>query len=532
MARRAREPVDIAEMMRGLATNIDAQALKPNILAYVPLAKQKMFHESRDYLRMYIGGNRSGKSYGSVAEDIWWASKTHPFRTLPEGPIRGRVVAVDIERGVNEILLPIFKTLIAPSMLVDGKWESSYKEGAHKLFFRNGSTIEFMSYEQSVEKFAGTSRHWIHYDEEPPKEIFNENQARLVDTAGSSWISMTPVEGATWLFDDIYEPALEAEDKIMLLDGTYYIAPVWRTPSKNITVIEIDTNENTHLDADAQKRYFDSLTPEERAARKRGTFVTIGGKVFKNFQIATHVNTNEIVPGKLQREGWQIYTSVDHGWNNPTAWLWHAVSPQGQVVTFAEHYESEMTIEEHALVVHGKEAEWKLDTENIIRTGDPAMHQHSGITGTTIIQEYAKHGLYVYTESVPTDRGIGIARMQQYFRVREETGVPTWTIHESCQRFISELRKLKWAQRRAKSSRDNYNKEETVHKKDDHAFDSAKYFATFLDDLTPDGNNVPEQRTPSQPGAILRYDEALHLSLKGSQAKSADSMWTTLESFS
>jgi hypothetical protein len=28
------------------------------------------------------------------------------------------------------------------------------------------------------------------------------------------------------------------------------------------------------------------------------------------------------------------------GWNNPTAWLWHAVGPNGDIVTFAEHYQA------------------------------------------------------------------------------------------------------------------------------------------------------------------------------------------------
>ena len=27
-------------------------------------------------------------------------------------------------------------------------------------------------------------------------------------------------------------------------------------------------------------------------------------------------------------------------WNNPTAWLWHAVAPDGRIYTFGEHYRS------------------------------------------------------------------------------------------------------------------------------------------------------------------------------------------------
>lgn len=527
-----------AELLQELSRRINQQTRKPNILGYQPHAKQLYFHKAMQKLLLYIGGNRSGKSYGAVAQDIWYASGTHPYIEIPNEQIRGRVVAVDFERGVKEIILPIFKSLCPPTYLKGGSWETAWKESERKLYFKyNDSYIEFMSYEQETDKFAGTSRHFIHYDEEPPMNVFNECQARLVDTEGRAWISMTPVEGMTWLYDKIYAAAENAEGKTYLLEGNEEIGPVWEVPERphRITVIEVGMNENPHLSAEAREDYLATLDADERAARSKGHFVQTAGKVFKSFQIETHVRTEDFDPKWAQRNGWQIYTSTDHGWNNPTAWLWHAVAPEGdgRVITFAEHYASEMLIEDHAAKVKAMEEAWGLDRTEIIRTGDPAMKQHSAITGTSVLFEYEKCGLSIYVDSVPKDPAVGIARMQAYFRLRRfpmgETVVeqPMWMIDSSCVNLISELRKLRWKTYTSKKIRYENNNQEQVHKKDDHAFDSAKYFATFLADLAPQ----KEMATSLGKPARLDYDDHLSAMLREADRKEEKTAWTVMETY-
>lgn len=510
----------ISDLLLLASKQLKQQATKPNILGYEPHHKQQFFHSMQERRRLYIGGNRSGKSYGSVAEDIWWASGTHPHIPIkelwPNEQIRGRVVAVDYERGVEKIIIPLFKSLCPPTYLRGGSWDKAWSTKERTLYFAyNDSFIEFMSYEQATEKFAGTSRHFIHFDEEPPKNIYQECLARLVDTLGRSWISMTPVEGMTWVYDDMYSKAEESEEKKVFVEGTQSVGPVWSgTIAEGVTlgVVEVEMNENPHLTTEAINEYLAGLDADDRLARQKGRFVQVAGKVFKNFSVETHVTAEDVNPKELQRSGWQIYTSTDHGWNAPTAWLWHAVAPEpdGQVITFSEHFAAEMTIAEHAAVVIAREEEWGLDRENIIRTGDPAMHQHTAVTGTTIVIEYAKHGLAIYTESIPVDRGIGIARMQEYFRVPEE-GKPKWRISNACPNFIRELKNLRWKMFTSKKIRDQNNPQEQVHKKDDHAFDSAKYFATFLPELAPEALAKAQPKDGS--AATMNYDEALRRSL-------------------
>jgi hypothetical protein len=200
--------------------------------------------------------------------------------------------------------------------------------------------------------------------------------------------------------------------------------------------------------------------------------------------------------------------SIDHGWNNPTAILWHAVAPNGDIYTFSEHYASEMTIQQHTDVILLREQMWEKEPE--LRTGDPAMKQKSGITGTSILEEYAQRGIYLSVEGVPRDVGIGIARMQQYIRVSPSTGKPKWYITESCPNLIREMKRLRWKKYASRKAQHDNNKTEQIHKKDDHTCDSARYFFTLMPDL---GGN-PDLDSPNLPmpeGAKVDNDYGIAL---------------------
>lgn len=516
------EPISLSKAFLELGDKLLVQAREPNILAYEPTFKQGFFHKADNYLRLYIGGNRSGKSYATVVEDIWWATGTHPFIDTPPPPIRGRVVAVDLLQGVGQIIVPLFKRLCPPAMLKGGSWEKAYSTYERTLTFANGSTIEFMSYEMKTEKFAGTSRHFVHFDEEPPKNVYDECMARIIDTEGSAWISMTPVEGMTWLYDSIYEPVRTSPEK-KVLHSDEENGSVYSCPTLDTAVIEVSSYENTHLSEKALTRYFSTQDEADREARSRGQFLQKSGKVFKTFSENTHVIPPVDNP-RATFKGWAIYTSVDHGWNNPTAWLWHAVSPKGLVITFAEHYKSEMTIMEHSTVVLGKEAVWRIDPD--YRTGDPAIKQTSGITGTSVLQEYAKHGVYISVDSVPREIEIGLEKMQQYFRLNEQ-GKPGWFITEDCPNFIREIKGLHYKKFVSKKAEYDNNKKEEVQKKDDHTYDSARYFATALPDLTPDVPVPTVQELPRH----LDYDEALWLAVRNEEHYRNETTWQVVEEY-
>lgn len=502
----AKKPqIDAADFLTKLSSQVKLQAVRPNVHGYRPHEKQELFHSNPARGRLYIGGNRSGKTTGGTVEDIWWLTGKHPYMQTPEPPVRGRVVGVDFLNGIEKILRPEMARWLPMSELKGGTWSTAYSKETRTLTLENGSTVEYMSYDQDLDKFAGTSRHFVHFDEEPPQDIFTENRARLIDTGGSWWMTMTPVEGMTWIYDDIYMPGKN-------------------DPSSNISVIEIDMTENPYLSEAEISGFMSGLSEDERMARIKGRFVSIGGLVHKDFDPERHV-----VDAMIPPLDWEWYVSLDHGYNNPTAILWHAVSPDGQVVTFGEHYERERTVDYHASVIHQRNAIYGRPPDYYV--SDPAISQRNGVTGTSIQQEYMEYGIAF----APGNNEVlsGVNRVNSYLKPAAN-GRPRWLITRNCRALIWEMQRLRWKTYATKKMQHQNNRMDQIHKKDDHACDSARYFFTMLPDLTPnnfgtvgpDGMVIMEARKGAEPVAG-RYDELLLKGLEQAKAKKPDpnTMW-------
>lgn len=453
----AKKPLDGSSPMDWLAEQLVSGVTKPNALTYRPHKKQVMFHNADAVGRLYIGGNRSGKSVGGIVEDIWWLTGTHPYRPTPKGQIRGRIVCVDFIQGIGKIIVPMLQQWIPKSALINGSWTDSYSKESRTLTLANGSFVELMTYEQDLASFAGTSRHFVHFDEEPPQDIFTECLLRLVDTNGSWWMTMTPVEGMSWIYDQIY------------LVGK-------RGDNHRVAVIEVDMMENPYLTQEGIDNAVSLMSSEDKEARLHGKFIQIGGLVYKKFDPDIHV-----IPSWKPQLGMDIYESMDHGYNNPTAFLWHAVTSDGDVITFGEHYEAERTVDYHADVVHRRRALYRVNP--ILTVGDPATAQRQGVTGTSIQTEYATRGIHIHPGN--NDVLVGVAKVASYLEPKKSDGKPRWFITEDCPNLINEMQRLRWKTWASKKMANRNNKYDQIHKKDDHACDSARYFFTIMPDLTP-----------------------------------------------
>lgn len=424
---------------------------RPTVHGYVPHEKQKIFHSARERGRLYIGGNRSGKTVGGIVEDIWRMRGYHPYQEIPPAPTYGRIVTVSYTEGIELIIKPELAKWLPPSDLINGSWEDSYSKQLRTLTLANGSTVELMSHDQKLEKFAGTARDWTHFDEEPPKAIFDECKMRLIDRSGCWYITMTPVEGMTWVYDDIYEPGL--------------------VPGGNIKVIIIDSAENPYISDLELEAALEGLDENEKKARKEGKFVQLGGLVFKSFNPDIHVIDIDSPPPVH----WTHYASMDHGFNNPTCWLWHAVSPSGSVITYDEIYANERLVSSFAREIHERNAEPGRRAPNIY-VGDPAIKQRNGQTGDSIQLSYSQLGIPIALGN--NDVHIGVEKMNRYLMSGK------WAINgKRCPNLIRELLRVRWKiYDQAKKRHDN-NPREEIHKKDDHAPDCARYFFSMMPDL-------------------------------------------------
>lgn len=506
----AKKQFDPDKFILELSEGLKDASRAPNIKKYKPHQKQYDFHTSRKKKKLYIGGNRSGKTTGGVTEAIWRATCTHPYR--PDlnalGPTRGRVIAVDFDNGVEKIIFPQYKQWIYPSALRGGSWDNAYDKALRTLNFANGSTIEFMSYSQDVDKFAGTSRHWVHFDEEPPHPIYAENMARLIDVDGDYWMTMTPLEGMNWVYDELYE------NNVNNADG-------------DVEVIEINTLENPYLSSSAIESFLGSVDQDEVQARIRGQFVTAGGKIFKNFDFkegGKHVLSAPIDDPVRYLRGpdWTWIMALDHGLNNPTAVLWAAIHYKGYVVVFDEHYRSDWTIAQHAAAIKLKIKEHGRVPD--IMVADPSIQNRQAISGTSIHTEYAKLGLGFMLGQ--NDVKSGLLRVKRYLGELPYTGTPEphplfgdahilrtafvgtervnlysgLRISPKCQMLIHEMKRYRWKTYTNKKLAYENNSYEEPHKKDDHACDALRYMLMSQPDLF--AQDTKEQSTGGRKGAV------------------------------
>jgi phage terminase large subunit-like protein len=453
-------------MLRETVQALNQQAEKPNLYAYVPHDKQKIFHEDPRFGRLFIGGNQSGKTTASVVEAIWWCIKKHPYRKFHTmGPIHGRIVVVDFLEGMEKIVLPELQRWVPLIELKNESWLDSWDSYRRTLTFANGSTIEFLSYEQDLEKHAGTKRNFIYFDEEPPESIYGENMARLLAQRDAAWwCAMTPTKSFTWTDDRFVNPPENIRAQV----------------ESSVLVIKVDTEDNeANLPEGTVERTLGLLSEDERKMRAHGTFTPRGGRVYPEFQISKH--------GMIERDwmpphDWTVWMAMDSGWTNPTAVLYTAVSPDGRkIVTFQEFVEKGRTVKEWANIMKNYEASSGITVYN--RVGDPAMNQHREITGTSVIIEYSKLGIYIATDGIPRGEAgvkIGVEKVKQYLA----GDPPYWQISgKRCPVLCDQMKKLQWDYIQSERLRSQTNAPERIKKLHDHAPDAIRYMFTQFPDL-------------------------------------------------
>jgi phage terminase large subunit-like protein len=406
---------------------------------------------------MFMGGNRSGKTVGGAALAVCYMTGEHTLRDengeefhldyIPQTPTRGRVVGVDFNLGINQIIIPEIQRWLPTKYLIDNSWDKSYSKTDRILTLNNGSTVEFMSYEQDREKFQGTSRNWTWFDEEPPSEIFKECLVRLIDTDGDWWMTMTPLIEMSWTYDTLYEPALAGEI--------------------SVEVIEVETFENPYIRREAYDRLTETMSAEEKKTRSTGVYISHTGLVYGE----VFSTTNNVCPDILKstrwpvlRDNWSHFQMIDHGFNNPTAILFGAYNEDSKIIIYDEIYINKTIIPDLASKWLHRQLELGISTQYII--GDPALAQTDPEQGVTRQAQFAEHGIFIGLGNNNVDSGISYVQIM----FREQQLIIT----TRCKETLKELRKYRW-DRHLTKIRDRSNLKEKPVKKDDHAMDSLRY---------------------------------------------------------
>lgn len=275
-----------------------------------PFNEQREFIYSKADERWIFGGNRSGKTEAGVSDCLMFVLGKHPVRSeYIKPPVYVRYCAPKYREGVKDVLHKKFKQLTPRSELQGGSWSKAWKEGEHKLYFKNGSNITFKSYEEDPDTFGGSDLDAVYQDEHSPKRIYDENKMRLIDRDGYFASTMTPEEGQTWEEDHILHP-----DEGTTIEHWFF-----------------DTEHNPHLSKEgiAKVKARLSKQPILAEAKLHGRFVALGGKLLPQFNPSVH-----IVPDRpLMENAYRVFC-IDTHTRTPSAAMWAAWEPPSKGLPF------------------------------------------------------------------------------------------------------------------------------------------------------------------------------------------------------
>lgn len=407
--------------------------------------KQLAFHKCKKRNRWVFGGNRSGKTECGAVETVWTARGVHPYRKNKKDTF-GWVVSLSqqVQRDVaqSKILYYLPKSWIADIVMLSGRKDSPASGIIDQIKVKNVfggiSTIGFKSCDQGREKFQGASLDYVWFDEEPPRDIYEECLMRVMDRRGDIFGTMTPLKGRTFIYDEIY---------------------LNRRKNPEIWYEFMNWEDNPFLSGREIKLLEGALGSSSLDSRKYGRFSEGYGLVYPEFDDSVHV----IDPFPVPRE-WQEVISIDPGLNNPLSAHWYCVDWDGNVYVVAEHYRAGKDIDFHAGRIReiSEKLGWKKDSAGrYAAIIDSAANQRTLASAKSVAELFYERGIAVNT-NVDKDVFSGISRVKSY--LARGNGTPDIYIFKNCENMISEFKGYSWGSGDAPV------------KRDDHSMDELRYF--------------------------------------------------------
>ena len=180
-------------------------------------------------------------------------------------------------------------------------------------------------------------------DEEPSNDHWNESRMRLHASDGLTQLSLTPVSGISWTYDELYVRAgyrwcsKAVQDFAGLPEEE-----TLETGSPNIAVVHIATDDNPTLTKESIDRIFEGIDdPDELAVRRYGVFRQVSGRVHKAYNPQIHyIDYNKHFPGGIPYE-WVHARGIDyHESRIPWSVGWMSVSKDDEWFLWQEFHPS------------------------------------------------------------------------------------------------------------------------------------------------------------------------------------------------
>jgi phage terminase large subunit-like protein len=409
-------------------------------------SQRAAFQSPGELVTIVCGGNRSGKTEGCAqfvvanilgrqhhAVQAWCNNNQIDPLTIPNRPSTVWAVALD-SGDSREYLRPAIAKYLPP----DAKWRNQYGYGQAEVRLPSGGRCLFKSVEQGRDGFQGSSVDLCWFDEEPNDQaVVNESLMRLVDRKGRMLFSMTPLRGMTWLYDR------------------------WIADTPDDTRVHyIHGVDNPHLPEGALERLLRQYGSHERAARAKGEWTTLEGRVYQDWSRQRNV----VAPIDID-PSWATYFGIDWGTRAPTAIVVCKVDHDDRMWIVDEYYRSQATINQHAVEIkkliekHGQ-PEWIVcDPED--RGARLALSRDHGIANIP-----ARKG--------PNSVAAGINHLAERL-LPDASGYPAFFVFDHCKNFIREIESYIWDDRGTGEGRDRPKPSQA-----DHLLDAARYVCSRL----------------------------------------------------
>jgi len=413
-------------------------------------------------IRALFWGNRVGKTEWGAMEVVEVLLGTHPF--IAQGDIWSFCPSYDEQKDTTQKKLLQY----IPEGMIDEAKSTWVRKGIYKeIHLKTGQKVTFKSYEQGREKAQGAGKTMIWFDEEPSKEIFEECFVR--QEAGVDLfiiMTMTPVKGMTWVYDDIY----------------------LNTKNPDIFVSTAGWDDNPHLEKKQKAQMERGLSAQALKVRRDGKFVKMVGLVCSWFNRDIHVIDMKEIP-----EG-ETYMGIDFGFSAPCACLWVRIDREFNWWIFEGFYRKGLITPEIAKLIRQKEGR----IPRVTRIADSAQ--------AADIEQLNDSGIVI--EGVSKTTGTTKENWDQYRarlmetqgRVQELTGKPKVFISKDLTDLnsegipynflVKEIENLRWEEVKTSAG---IEQKPVWGKQPNHAVDALTYIMTTIDEPTEHKEQVEEK---------------------------------------
>lgn len=436
-----------------------------------PLPKQKEFFNAALDPKgpsniAYFGGYGSGKSLILV------------ITMIALGIVYGGdyVIARQYMPELRRTTMRLFHEIVPKDLLIE--WKEA--AGECKIKSAQGEATYFFVGLDEAEKLDSLNLSGIGIDEasQTTEEAYLKLQGRLRNKKGlrKSLLVGNP-KGHDYVykyflekkcFQDFYHPTLR---RVVTADEQ----------KAQYKLIKAPSTENVHLSPDYLQKMFATYSKERIQRDVYGSFDSFEGQVYTEFDRQIHV----VQPFRIP-ETWERHIRIDHGFRNPAAVLFFAISPDGEVYVYREWYKTEHLIKE---ILHGNPKEQKEGFLKSIQPWekfltakiDPSVKAHDGKDKTSKYDEYVAN----WPETLPpltmakNDVTVGIDRVKSYLKLHPKLKKPLLYIFDTCTNLLEEITTYRYQELRPNQEGRRAEYEKPVKNKD-HALDALRYMIVDL----------------------------------------------------